>query len=237
MTKSDTIDQLSLALSKAQAEMPVVAFDSVNPHFKAKYASLASIARVINPILAKHELSITQIAESTEEGYSLVTTLMHKSGQFIQGRMALLIDKNNMQGLGSAITYARRYGYSMVGVVTDEDDDANKASETTAAKPPPRFTPPSQPQDQEPDLDKALGTGPKTAPQHRNNHLTEPQIKRLFALARKAQWSNEDVKNYMKNNFNLTSTDNMRRDQYELICSVLDAGTDVLNAMSGPSIF
>lgn len=128
MNKSEQINELAKALSQAQGEMRAVPYDSTNPHFRNQYASLSAFEAVLRPILSKHGLAFTQLAGSDELGHTVTTVLMHSSGQFISETMRLILQKNDMQGLGSAITYARRYMLaSMVGISDGKDDDAERA--------------------------------------------------------------------------------------------------------------
>jgi hypothetical protein len=128
--KSSSIAKLAGALVEAQKEMQNPAFDSTNPHFKNRFASLAAVREVVIPVLNKHGLSLSQWPISmVEGGCGCVNLLMHASGEWIEEVLTLPLDKNNAQGAGSAITYARRYSLQAIaGVVADEDDDANAAS-------------------------------------------------------------------------------------------------------------
>lgn len=129
MNKSDKIDQLALALHKVQAEVKNPSFDSTNPHFKSKFASLASVREAVLPILNKHGLSLSQFPKAGDGTAGCVNLLVHFSGQWVEEDCLLPLDKNNAQGAGSAITYARRYSLQgIAGVVAEEDDDANAAS-------------------------------------------------------------------------------------------------------------
>lgn len=132
MRMSESIDQLSGALSKAQAEMGKAPKDSANPFFKSKYADLATVVTTATPVLAKHDLAVAQACDESERGVTVVTVLMHKSGQWMSSRLNMVPVKNDPQGIGSAITYARRYAYmGIIGLVADEDDDGNKATHGT----------------------------------------------------------------------------------------------------------
>lgn len=123
MEKSEKIDELAKALSDFQGEMGSVGFDANNPFFKSKYATLAAIVASAKTFLSKHGLCVSQLA--TLDG-GVTTILMHDSGQFIADTLKLTPVKNDPQGMGSAITYARRYAYaSILGIVADEDDDGN----------------------------------------------------------------------------------------------------------------
>jgi hypothetical protein len=136
MQSSNTIKELATALAKAQAEMKNPTFDSTNPHFRNKFASLSAVREAVTPILTKHGLTITQFPKTGEGVAGCVSRLMHASGEWIEEECLLPLDKNNAQGAGSCITYARRYSLQgIAGVVAEEDDDANAAS--TPAKPSP----------------------------------------------------------------------------------------------------
>lgn len=118
------------ALAAAQAEMTNPQFDSQNPHFRSKFASLASVRNAVVPVLARHGISVTQNLETTERGIACTTTLWHESGQYMAfGPLVMPASKPDAQGFGSAATYARRYALMAVcGVVGDDDDDANSAT-------------------------------------------------------------------------------------------------------------
>jgi len=129
MNSSPTIEKLAEALSKAQAELKNPAFDSTNPHFRSKFASLVSVREAVLPVLNRHGLTISQFPKGGDGCAGVVNRLMHSSGQWLEEECLLPLDKNNAQGAGSAITYARRYCLQAIaGVVADEDDDANAAS-------------------------------------------------------------------------------------------------------------
>lgn len=124
MEKSEKIDKLAAALSKAQGSLMNAKKNCVNPFHKSKYADLSSVIQAAAPALQENELSVVQLTEVHDGWPVLRTTLMHSSGQFISGVNPLYMPKGDMQSLGSAITYARRYAYSaMIGIAFDEDDD------------------------------------------------------------------------------------------------------------------
>lgn len=131
MEKSQTIAELAKALVAFQTEMQTVVYDADNPFFRSKYATLAALVTESKNLLAKNNLAVSQLLE--DEG-AVTTILMHSSGEFLISKVKLTPVKNDPQGLGSAITYSRRYAYaSILGLVSDKDDDGNNASgkETT----------------------------------------------------------------------------------------------------------
>lgn len=134
MNKSESIAAIAAALAKAQAEMRNPVFDSANPHFRNRYASLASVRDTITPALAAHGIAVLQLLGKSEVGVSCETVLTHESGEWISSTIELPASKQDAQGYGSACTYARRYALmAIVNVVGDEDDDANAASKSPPA--------------------------------------------------------------------------------------------------------
>jgi len=119
------IDKLAEALAVAQAEMEAAVKDSNNPFFKSAYADLNSVIQAIKKPLANNGLSYTQLLTTAN---TVKTILMHKSGQFLVSEMPLINTKGDMQGLGSAVTYARRYTLQAIVGLSAEDDDGNQAS-------------------------------------------------------------------------------------------------------------
>ena len=128
MEKSETIGELAKALVKVQAELQPAVKGQVNPFFKSSYANLLEIWEVCRKPLTDNGLSVTQIAESEEGKAILETVLMHESGEWIKGRLPLMPIKQDPQGQGSAITYARRYSLAAIVGVSTEDDDAEAAT-------------------------------------------------------------------------------------------------------------
>lgn len=134
---SEPINELAAALAKAQAEIQNPKFDSQNPHYKNKFASLAAVRNAIVPAFAKHGLSLIQELTTTPEHcISCLTMILHSSGQNLRiGPLVMPASKADAQGYGSAATYARRYALlAAAGVVGEEDDDANAAVAKTNGK-------------------------------------------------------------------------------------------------------
>lgn len=119
---------LFTALAKAQGEMSHASKDGVNPHFRSKYATLSSVIDAYRVVFAKHGLSVVQISRPHTRGVIVETMLHHASGEYLSGGEVFVpASKNDAQGFGSALTYARRYGLSMVTGVSADDDDGNAA--------------------------------------------------------------------------------------------------------------
>lgn len=126
-TQSENIGDLAAALAKAQAEVGTVHRDSANPFFKSSYASLAAVWEATRPILSKHQLSVVQMPSHDEAGYYVETQLMHSSGQWIRSRTYMKPAKDDPQGIGSLISYARRYALQAVTMICPDDDDGEAA--------------------------------------------------------------------------------------------------------------
>lgn len=129
MTTSQEIKNISMAIVAAQPEIEAALKTSINPHFRSKYADLTSVWDACRSVLKKHKLAVIQTFEPNDISVLCVTTLLHESGEYIQGKLQMPHKDNTPQAIGSAITYARRYSLAAIlGIVTDEDDDANEAT-------------------------------------------------------------------------------------------------------------
>lgn len=126
---------IAKALAAAQAEMGKALKQSNNPHFRSKYADLGNVMDACIPALNKHGIAVIQPFVVGEFGNAVKTVLLHESGETLECHVPLLLGKNDMQGLGSAITYARRYGLMSMAGIAPEDDDGNAAAASGPAKP------------------------------------------------------------------------------------------------------
>ena len=164
------LSELAPALAKAQAAMQPANKERVNPHFRSRYADLSAIWDACRVPLTSNGLSIIQMpvdmAEPNRVGLS--TMLLHSSGQYIRSLVSTTLTKNDAQGIGSALTYLRRYALAaMVGIVADEDDDGNAARRQQAS-----YQPSSTDQ---------------------NQKMTDPQRKKLWATMQANQWDEAGV--------------------------------------------
>jgi hypothetical protein len=123
MTKSDSITALAKALAKFHSNAPSIHKNATNPHFKNSFADLGGILGAVRGPLAEVGLSVLQLVG---EG-TLTTVLLHESGEFIESTAPLIVSKNDMQGLGSAVSYQRRYSLQGVLSLAASDDDGNSA--------------------------------------------------------------------------------------------------------------
>ena len=124
------------ALVAAQAELETVKGTKENPFHNSTYAGLDDIVQTVLPVLSKHGIAVPQttsfLRRHIEEGREyapiiLMVTTLHKGDEKISSELPLLGVGNNMQTLGSAVTYARRYGLQAIicSSSSDKDDDGN----------------------------------------------------------------------------------------------------------------
>lgn len=132
MNRSESIKELATALAKAQGEIGAAIKSATNPHFRSKYADLASVIEAIKGPLSKNGIAFLQGVKSVAGGVAVETMLVHTSGESMSETLEIPVSKNDAQGIGSAITYGKRYGLQSLVGVPSEDDDGNAA---TVAKP------------------------------------------------------------------------------------------------------
>jgi hypothetical protein len=241
MTKSDAINELAAAMAKAQAVMTGAKKDAANPFFKSHYADLASVREACMPALTAHGLSVIQFPRlvSADQGGMVVeveTILAHSSGQFIADTLSVPVTKADAQGVGSAITYARRYALGAVAGVAAEDDDgegavgrSTKAHVSTWAEsgyqPKPQtlspveapVTPPKPSQGYVP-----VGQFPPT-PVKSGRVITEKQAKRLFAIIKSSGRDVEVVKAWIFAHYGVQHSKDIPLADYEAITKAVEA--------------
>jgi hypothetical protein len=133
---NEPLNELAAALVAAQAEFAAIPKTAENPFFKSKYADLATVISHTQPILARHGLAVSQHPTTLDGEPALTTWVLHSSGQSMRDTMKLYAAKNDPQGQGAAITYARRFAYmAVLGLVADADDDGNQATQARRAEP------------------------------------------------------------------------------------------------------
>lgn len=206
--QSEQIGELIKALVEASKEIQGPKKDSTNPHFKNEYASLEACIHATKPGLSKHGLSVIQLpGTSSDKVPSIRTTLAHTSGQYIASEYPLCPDKQTPQGYGSAISYARRYALLGLLNLAAEDDDGNGASVSHQM---PTTTPLN-----------TVRTQNKGIPAATRGTVSEAQLKRLYAISKKAGWTNDDCKAYL-DKLGLTEATQLNYMQYEHMCKVIE---------------
>jgi hypothetical protein len=129
MLHSESIAAISAALAKTQGSLAGAKKDSTNPHFKSKYADLASVWDACREQLAANEIAVVQAPGEAAEGVVEMTTMLcHSSGEYFSEKLTIPLAKVDAQGYGSAVTYARRYALAAMVGIAPEDDDGNAAT-------------------------------------------------------------------------------------------------------------
>lgn len=192
MNRSDTIASLAAALVAAQAEIENASKNAKNDHFRNRYADLAEVLNTVRPVFAKNGIAIIQSPTLDGNVVSVETMLMHSSGEWISDSCSTPVSKNDAQGIGSAITYMRRYSLAAFAGVAQEDDDGNGATGAGQKQAPkPRQQPaPQQPTGKKPMTPElwpqvlaAIEAGKRTPEYIRNTYeLTDEQDNELHAI-------------------------------------------------------
>ena len=130
---------IATALASAQMNMGKALKQANNPHFRSKYADLGNVMDACLPALNEAGIAVIQPAGEDEHGRFVDTILIHgESGESLASRVPLIVQKNDMQGYGSAVTYARRYGLMAMAGIAPEDDDGNAASKAAPKREAPK---------------------------------------------------------------------------------------------------
>ena len=166
----------------------------MNPHFKSRYADLADIVKTVLPVLNSHGLCLWH---SMPDANTMRTTITHgESMTEISCDVPLIVDKQNMQGMKSATTYAKRIGAESVTGIAAEDDDGNNAAAS-----PPKATP------------------PKPIPQ--NDYVPQGVVLKLWKEARDIGWKDDDIKDLIQNKVKAKSSSQLTSGQLELFRTLL----------------
>jgi hypothetical protein len=127
---------ISAAFVKAQKEFGPALKTATNPHFKSRYADLSACVEAVIDALNNNGIALMQTTHPDDSGVTVETVLIHESGEMIKnGPLHVPASKQDPQGYGSALTYARRYSLMAACGIAPEDDDGNAASKPKAVSP------------------------------------------------------------------------------------------------------
>jgi hypothetical protein len=190
VNKSESIQELSKALSVANKGVKNPQKNATNPHFKNRYATLDSVIEAYKESYLDNGITVLENPVTKDDLVGVEVTFLHESGQFITHDPFMLPPgKNTAQGYGSSITYARRYALSAVlNIAAEEDDDGNTASEDNK----------------------------------QNRQLSEPQVKRLYAIAKQAGIEPGAVKSVIMRDYNKTNIADLTKPEYDAVCGRLE---------------
>lgn len=216
MKRSEQINELAAALSKAQNKMAGAKKGKRNPFFNSDYADLEAVWNAARGPLTENGLAIMQVPGFNErQEFILETILMHSSGQWVSGEYPVKPIKSDPQGFGSAITYARRYSVGpMSGVVTaDEDDDGENAMDRK--------------KEVVPEKKKTVAKPPASAALPNTQLLPEDALRKRSVefwkmVHYKAFWSNEEVRSKMLELFNKEKTELLTSEEFAVLWGVIE---------------
>jgi len=135
------LNKAAAALVKAQKEFGPALKSSTNPHFKSRYADLAACVEAVIDALNNNGIALTQRLSPCDDGVTVETVFVHESGEVINcGQLHVPAAKQDPQGYGSALTYARRYSLMAACGIAPEDDDGNASSRRPPSQPLPDIT-------------------------------------------------------------------------------------------------
>jgi hypothetical protein len=136
------MQQIATALVKAQKEFSPALKCSTNPHFKSRYADLAACLEAVQDPLNNNGIALLQVTHDDSNGVTVETLFIHESGEQISGgKLHVPASKQDPQGYGSALTYARRYSLLAACGIAPEDDDGNAATKSAKPAPKPKLKP------------------------------------------------------------------------------------------------
>ena len=140
INQSESISKIAIAICKAQAQMGAAIKGAENPFFKSSYASLESVIEVVKPAFTANDLSYLQFPISTDTSAGVTTRIMHSSGEWLESSF-LIPCKPDAHGMGSAITYSRRYCLMSVAGIPTADDDGNSSIKAAPPRKPKAMRP------------------------------------------------------------------------------------------------
>ena len=130
--------KIAAAFVKAQTQFAPALKTATNPHFKSRYVDLAGCVEAVMEALNTNGIGLIQRTHESESGVNVETMFLHESGESVSaGVLHVPAPKNDPQGYGSALTYARRYSLMAACGIAPEDDDGNAASKASKSKPAP----------------------------------------------------------------------------------------------------
>ncbi len=184
---------------KYHLEVKPAELNGYNPHFKSKYADLTSVLEACRVPLANQGLCIMQTTDIRSEGrLVLITRMYHVSGQWRQCIYPVKPVKEDPQGYGTAMTYARRYSIATIAGVAIEDDDGNNASGKNGKSGNDKNTTP---------LVKPASTIDYTI-------IGRTQQSELFVVMKDSEKTNEELLKYLKTNYGIEKSAYIKREWF-----------------------
>ena len=207
MEKCESIKEIATALAKFQGEVKntsnsktVIVKTKTGATYTYKYSPLDEVLGMVRPLLSTNGLSMVQSPSNDNGTITLTTVFMHNSGEWLEfPPLQLKAEANTPQGIGSAITYARRYVLSAVlGISSEDDNDANVNDHSITTGESKQSTPPK-------------GT------------LSEGQIKRLYAIGNSRDVDRAAIDKSVVTQYKKNDAKDLTKAEYDELCSRLEA--------------
>lgn len=194
---------LAEAVVAAQAELPAIERDAVNPHFKSRYMTLDNLLAKALPVLNRHGLALLQQPTSLDGRPALKTTLLHESGERAEEVTPLVFEKGTPQAYGSALTYFRRYcAAALLGISDQGDDDGNGAERPARA-------------------DGRPATRAR-APQQTEEWASPAQRRMIFAKAKECGLTEDELKNALKSVAGTAHSDRLPKAKVDQVLAFIE---------------
>ena len=224
---SPEIGALAEALAKFQGKVSPVPKDKTakipgrdgRAGYEYDYADLATIVEATKEARAEFGLSVTQFITGTGAEMTVVTQLMHASGQWIRGSIEMEPADGRPQTIGSLSTYLRRYGYSAaLGISTEADDDGNSAQNTAATI-------------QRRERTNAPPVRPQQLPPAAKHHESDPVVmQKITKLLNELGWAKPHAVNWLKKHFQADTFANLTADKVERVAEKLEMEAEAAKA-------
>lgn len=234
MKHSENLNEIGSALSKAQGEIEGAAKDSKNPFFNSSYADLASAWASCRKALSTNGIAVIQGTEVLPDQILLVTKLVHSSGQWISSDYPVRFGKNDSQGIGSAVTYARRYSLmAMVGIAAEDDDgEGAMAGIDREKKEVMRTVQKTSPASHKIASPKAAATTNGTAPAASIPNVAQGLLKldangcvRLKALSTSVGWTDDEFNSFLDETFKVSMLKDLTNKQANEFANIMKNNT------------
>jgi hypothetical protein len=202
LRRSSAIGQIAKAMAAARKKFKPVKKDSVNPHYKSKYADISALIDATYEALSDNDLVVIQSPSSNEHGATVTTMIAHGSGEWFENDLTLpagTAQRFDSQTAGSAITYGRRYSYqAMLNIAGEDDDDGNAAVTGREAM----------------NMRPQQSINRPTRPQPVSDLVTSTQRTMFWNAVNEGNKSKDEVLNYF-GSIGIEKTEEMQRKQFE----------------------
>lgn len=207
---SEKLEEFNKAFNKFQAMHLSIKKDAQNPHFRSSYASLPQVIETCREALTANGFSILQLPLGGIDVSRLLNRITHNSSQFVQWIFTTPIAKKDPQGIGSAITYSRRYNLTSSLGLPESDDDGHEASVIKVPEENKNYNEQQPPPPKKTYRDSDASVAPWT--------MNDNQRKRMFAITKAAGYEPSDVETFIRYEWKLDSTKKLNAKQYQLLC-------------------